>query len=393
MTKLSKKEIIEDLLTRSIFRIEIKKNLHQKLESGQKLKIKLGIDPTAVNLHLGHAVLLLKLKRFQELGHQIILIVGDFTGLVGDTSDKDAERPMLSKEQVQKNLKTYIKQFGKIVDIKKTEIKHNSEWLAKLDFWELSKQASVFSLNEFISRTNIKTRLKKGSRISVRELIYPLMQAYDSVAIRADVEIGGSDQWFNLLSGRTLQKSYQQPPQNVLTVKLLEGPDGRKMSSSWKNTINILDEPQEMFGKVMSINDELIIPYFEHCTELPLVQIKELQQQLKRGKNPKDIKEELAKAITKIYWGAKGTDIGQGHFQKVIREKTAPTDLKTIKVTSSTVLLVLAETKLVKSKGEARRLITQGGIKLNGQVIKSPDQKVKSGDILQKGKREWLKIE
>ena len=384
---------IEDLLNRSVDQIEVRKNFEESLGSGKKLRIKLGIDPTAINLHLGHAILLLKLKKFQELGHQIVLIVGDFTGVIGDTSDKESERPMLSPDQIKQNMKTYLDQVGKLLDVKKAEIRYNSEWLQKLDYLELSKQADVFSLNEFISRTNIKNRLNKGSRISIRELIYPLMQAYDSVAIKADVELGGSDQWFNLLAGRALQKFYKQPPQNILTVSLLLGTDGRKMSSSWGNTINVLDEPKEMFGKVMSISDDLIIPYFTHCTEKSLTEIKDLEQRLGSGENQRDLKEELALTITELYWGKKKAKEAQEYFITVFQNKSAPAKIKKIAVKSTNIVEVLTEIKLARSKTEARKLIDQGGIKINGQVIKKYDTPVKSGNQIQKGKRKWLEIE
>jgi len=389
---MNNQDLIDDLLTRSIDRIEVAKSLRAKLESGKKLRIKLGIDPTATNLHLGHAVLLLKLKKFQELGHKIVLIVGDFTGVIGDTSDKESERPMLSPAQIKKNMKDYLNQMGKIIDVKKAEISYNSKWLSKLDYLELSKQANIFSLNEFISRSNIKTRLEKGNRISLRELLYPLMQAYDSVTDGADVEIGGSDQWFNLLAGRTLQKFYKQPAQEILTVKLLEGTDGRKMSSSWKNTINILDESKEMYGKIMSIQDQLIIPYFTHCSETPLSEIKKYQEYLEKGTNPRDIKEQLAMAVTELYWGTAEAKRGKEYFDLVIRDKSVPAEIKKVKVKTTNIVEVLAETGLAKSKGEARRLIKQGGIKIDQQVVSSEQEKIKSGQVIQKGKRDWLKI-
>jgi len=223
---------INELLTRGVEDVISKENLKKKLISGKQLRIKLGIDPTSPNIHLGRAIPLLKLKDFQDLGHQIVLIIGDFTGLVGDTSDKDSERPMLSEEVVKTNLKNYVEQAAKIIDIKKCEVHYNSKWLAKLDYYKIGQQADVFSLSDFISRENIKKRLDKGKRISFRELMYPLMQGYDSVAIKADVEIGGTDQRFNLLAGRDLQRYYKQEPQDILMNPLIEGLDGRKMSSN-----------------------------------------------------------------------------------------------------------------------------------------------------------------
>ena len=263
-------EKINQILTRGVDEVIDKENLEKKLKSGKKLRIKLGIDPTSPNLHLGRAIPLLKLKDFQEAGHKIVLIIGDFTGLIGDTSDKEAERPMLDSKTIKQNMKTYVAQAGKIIDIKKCEVRYNSEWLGKLDYYEIGKQADQFSLNEFISRENIKKRLDEGKRISLRELLYPLMQGYDSVAVKADVEIGGTDQRFNLLAVRELQRFYKQAPQDIITNPLIEGLDGRKMSSSWENTVNLLDEPNEMFGKIMSLKDEYIIRYFKFCTRIDL---------------------------------------------------------------------------------------------------------------------------
>ena len=263
-TKIDKNKINE-ILTRGVSETIDKENLKKKLMSGRKLRVKLGIDPTSPNIHIGRSVVLLKLRDFQELGHQIILIIGDFTGMVGDTSDKDTERPMLSEEQVKKNMKSYVEQASKILDIKKAEIEYNSKWLKRLGFGDIGRMANQFSLGEFIARENIRKRLDEQKPVSLRELVYPLMQGYDSVAIKADVELGGTDQRFNLLAGRTIQALYGQEPQDILMTNLIAGTDGRKMSSSWGNTINVTGEPKDMFGKVMSTTDELIIPYFEHC--------------------------------------------------------------------------------------------------------------------------------
>ncbi|MFA7663066.1 MAG: tyrosine--tRNA ligase [Patescibacteria group bacterium] len=388
---LTREEIINDILTRSIDQIVDKDRLKKRLLAGEKLRVKLGIDPTSPNIHLGRAVPLLKLKKLQELGCQIVLVIGDFTGTIGDTSDKDAERPMLSKEVVKKNLKTYIEQLSKLINIKKAEIKYNSEWLKKLTYWEIGEQADLFSINEFTSRTNIKTRLDKGSRVSLRELLYPMMQGYDSVMIKADLELGGADQWFNLLAGRTLQKHYGQEPQDILTNVLLEGTDGRKMSSSWGNTINLFDEPKDMYGKVMSLGDDLIITYFTHATDLPIEQIAEIKRELDSGVNPRNIKAQLAFEITKIYWGETGAQEGQDFFNTVISGKQAPDEIDEFKTTATDIIDILVESKLVASKSDARRLIEGNGIKIDGEVIKDFDFKPQSGSVIQKGKRQFIK--
>jgi tyrosyl-tRNA synthetase len=384
---------IEDILTRGVNEVISLKNLKAKLLSGKKLRIKLGIDPTSPNLHLGRAVTLLKLRDFQELGHQVVFIVGDFTALVGDTSDKESERPMLAESQVKTNLKSYIDQAAKILDIKQTEINYNSEWLKKLGYQEIGVQADQFSLAEFMARENIKKRYDAGKRVSLRELLYPLMQGYDSVAVKADVELGGTDQRFNLLAGRVLQEHYQQAPQDIMMNNLILGTDGRKMSSSWGNTINLTDEPKEMFGKVMSIPDDLIISYFEHCTRVPMSKVIEYQKQLISQKiNPRDIKLELAYEITRLYWQEKGAKAGQDHFTAVIQNKDKPTDLPELKLSGENIIDILVEAKFAKSKSDAKRLIDEQGIKVNDQAVKSYNQIVNQGSIVQKGKRFFIKI-
>ncbi len=264
------------------------------------------------------------MRDLQELGHKIVFIIGDFTGVIGDTSDKESERPMLSEKQVKENMKSYVKQVKKLLDIEKAEVHHNSDWLKKLGYKEISKQADQFSVSEFISRENIKKRLDQGTRVSLREVLYPLMQGYDSVAIKADLELGGTDQRFNLLAGRKLQQFYGQTPQNILMVDLIPGTDGRKMSSSWGNTINLLDEPDNMFGKVMSIPDDLIITYFESCTRVPMKEVSALAKALFAEEiNPRDAKMKLAFEITKIYWNEKKAQKAQENFVKIFQKKQA----------------------------------------------------------------------
>ncbi|OQX71728.1 tyrosine--tRNA ligase [Candidatus Parcubacteria bacterium 4484_255] len=387
------KQQIEELLTRGVNEVIDIDHLRKRLSSGEKLRIKLGIDPTSPNIHIGRAVVLLKLRDFQDLGHQIIFIIGDFTGEIGDTSDKQSERPMLSSEEIKKNIKTYIKQVGKILDIKKTEVYFNSKWLKKMGYTEIGRQANQFSLAEFISRENIRKRLKLGKRISLRELLYPLMQGYDSVVIKADLEVGGTDQRFNLLSGRALQAYYKQQPQDILMMNLIPGKDGRKMSSSWGNTINIFDKPNDMFGKLMSIPDELIISYFEHCTRIPIKQIKQYAKRLKANTvNPREIKIELAKEITTIYWGKINAQKAEENFNLVFQKKEIPDKIPEQKLANKNIVDVLFIANLAQSKSEARRLIEQKGIKINGKTINSIDRIIKRGDVIQKGKRYFLKI-
>lgn len=389
LLKLNK---IEELLNRGVEEIISKSNLEKKLKSGKKLRIKLGIDPTSPNLHLGRSIPLLKLRDFQELGHKIIFIIGDFTGLIGDSSDKDSERPMLSKEIIKQNLKTYIKQAAKIININTTEIYYNSEWLGKLDYKDIGYQADAFSLNEFISRENIKKRLDVGKRISLRELLYPLMQGYDSIKVKADVEIGGTDQRFNLLTGRDMQRLYGQEPQDILTNPLIEGLDGRKMSSSFGNTINLFDTPNNMFGKIMSLKDDFIIKYFILLTRVNIKIIDEYKININNGANPRDIKIKLAFEITKMYHLEKEALNAQNYFIKTFSKKEIPTNLPKFKPNKYDLVSILVESKLTSSNTEAKNIIKQGGVKINKEVIKNAYFIVSSGAILQKGKIKFIEI-
>lgn len=384
---------ILELLTRGVDEVIEKESLEKALNSGKKLRVKLGIDPTSPNIHIGRAVVLWKLRAFQELGHKVVFIVGDFTGLIGDTSDKDAERPMLSETEVKKNLRTYFEQAYKILDKKKTEVHYNSKWLKKLGFAEIGKLADLFSLHEFEARENIARRLKAGKRVSLRELLYPLMQGYDSVAVKADIELGGTDQRFNLLAGRTIQPAYKQKPQNILTMTLMEGTDGRKMSSSWGNTINITAGPSDMFGKAMSIPDELIKKYFTLATRVPLPEVEEI---IRSNPNPRDQKLRLALEITQLYHGEKKAQAAKQAFISQFSKGELPEKIESYKMAQGSypVSGTLVSAGLASSKSEARRLIQQGGVKVDGQVVEAEfdveiNQKPK---LFQVGKRNFKKI-
>ncbi len=383
---------IESLLTRGVDEVIDKVNLEKKLKSGKKLRIKLGIDPTSPNLHLGRSIPLLKLRDFQELGHETILIIGDFTGVIGDTSDKESERPMLEDEVIKENLKTYIKQASKIIDINNSEVCYNSEWLDKLKYRDIGSQADQFSLNEFISRENIKKRLDAGKRVSLRELFYPLMQGYDSVDVKADVELGGTDQRFNLLAGRSLQRFYGQEPQDIIMNPLIEGLDGRKMSSSWGNTVNLLDEPNDMFGKLMSLKDEFIVKYFVLLTRVDLNIVEQYEKEMKEGANPRDYKIKLASEVVRFYHSEDDAKMAQEYFVKTISNKEIPADIAEIKPSNYDLLTALLESGSVKSKSEVRRLVSQNGVKVNKEIVNDPNMKIKSGDIVQKGKIMFFKI-
>ena len=383
---------INEILTRGVEEIFVRGDLEKALLSGKKLTIKLGIDPTSPNIHIGRAVVLWKLRSFQELGHKIVFIVGDFTGLIGDTSDKESERPMLGEREVKKNLKTYFAQAFKILDKNKTKTYYNSSWLKKLGFKEIGEMADLFGLHEFESRENISKRLKAGKRVSLRELLYPLMQGYDSVYIKADVELGGTDQKFNLLAGRTIQKHYKQIPQNIVITSLIEGTDGRKMSSSWGNVINIIDEPNDMFGKVMSLPDSLIEKYFIFTTRIPTEEIKKLNQE---NTNPRDLKMILAKEIVKLYHGEKMAISASDSFIKQFQKKEVPEDMGGVVIYNKNTPLVdiLLQNKLVASKSEFQRLFDGGAIEIIGKgKISSSKIIITEGAIIKVGKRRFLKI-
>ncbi len=390
---MNKQQQIEELLSRGVTEIINKAELQELLGGKKKLRVKLGIDPTSPNIHIGRAVVLWKLRAFQDLGHQVVFIVGDFTGLIGDTSDKDAERPMLTEAQVKLNLKSYLAQAFKILDKSKTETHFNSKWLKKLGLKEIGEMANLFGLHEFEARENISKRMKAGKRVSLRELLYPLMQGYDSVAVKADIELGGTDQRFNLLAGRTLQPHYGQRPQQIITTDLLEGTDGRKMSSSWGNVVNLLDEPQDMFGKIMSINDSLIERYFILATRVPL---KEVEAVILKNKNPRDQKLVLAEHVTALYHGDKKASEARQQFISQFSKKELPSDIPEIKIAPGSYQLteLLLKAKLVVSKSEARRLIEQKGVRMNGEVAES--QLVTIGKqnslLLQVGKRKFVTI-
>lgn len=389
---------IEEILTRGVAEVIDKENLKKKLLSGEKLRVKLGIDPTSPNLHLGRAVTLLKLKDLQDLGHEIVFIIGDFTGVIGDTSDKDSERPMLDEKTVKKNLATYKDQAGKILDMNNIEVRFNSEWLSKLGYMEIGKQADQFSLAEFIARDNIKRRLKEGIRISLREVLYPLMQGYDSVEVKADLELGGTDQRFNLLAGRELQKHYRQAPQDILMVNLIEGTDGRKMSSSWGNTINITESPDDMFGKIMSLPDGLIAKYFIHCTRFPIDKVNAIEKDMQSGQlNPRDAKLDLAVEVTKIYHGEEAAEKAREYFINTFSKRETPENIPEVKIDAETISLVdfIVLSGNAGSKSDARRKIEQGGVEIDGEKITDVKMfldKNHDGKVMKVGKIHFVKI-
>jgi len=389
---------IEEVLTRGVEEVIEKKSLIKKLQSGEQLRIKFGIDPTAPDLHLGNAVILWKLREFQKLGHKIIFIIGDFTARIGDPSGRLGARKMLSEKEVKENMKTYKKQIGKILDLQKIKLVYNSRHLAKLNLSEIYRIFHFFSANQILERDMFQERKKKEKPIWLHEFFYPVLQAYDSVVVKADVEIGGSDQLFNMMMGRQLQPYFNQPPQDVITMKLLVGTDGkRKMSKSFRNYIGLQEFPKEQYGKLMSIRDELIPEYFELCTQSSPKEVRRITRDLKNKKiNPRVLKARLAREIVSIYHGKEAAEKAEKEFERVFKEKKLPSRIPAMEIKEErlNILEFLVKTKLVSSKSEAKRLILQKGVKIDG---KSEENwrgivQIKKGMIVQVGKRKFLRV-
>jgi tyrosyl-tRNA synthetase len=385
------REKIKELLTRGVEEVIHGEHLEEKLLSGKQLRVKLGIDPTSPHIHLGRSIPLLKLRDFQELGHQIVFIVGDFTGVIGDTSDKESERPMLSEDDIRTNKEKYFEQVGKILSMDTVEFRHNSEWLGPLGYADIGVHANQFSVADFISRDNIRRRLDEGKRVSLREVLYPLMQGYDSVAVQADVEIGGMDQKFNLLAGRALQAHYGQEPQDVVMGPLINGTDGRKMSSSWGNTITLTMESTDMYGKVMSMADSEILTYFTVCTRVPAARIEEITQVLKDGGNPRDAKMGLAYEITRMYHGSEAADQAEDMFRETFQKGVVPDMVPEIHAPYIENLIALG---LVASKTELRRLLDEGGVRdaVSGEKLTAMPDTVPAPVTLKLGKRRFVRL-
>jgi tyrosyl-tRNA synthetase len=387
------------LIKRGSDEILTESDLKKKLDSGKKLIVKAGFDPTAPDLHLGHTVLLNKLRHFQDLGHKVIFLIGDFTGRIGDPSGTNKTRPIVDSDSLIENAKTYKNQVFKILKEDLTDVRFNSEWCDKLGADGLIKLASKYNVARMLERDDFNKRFSSNKTIAIHEFLYPLVQGYDSVALEADVECGGTDQKFNLLVGRELQRDYEQEPQVVITVPILEGLDGvKKMSKSLDNYIAIDEEPDEMFGKIMSISDELMWRWFELLSFMPEEDIAKLKDEMKKGKNPRDIKfilaEELVDRFHKEGEGKKSKEIFLNRFQK----GNIPDEIESVKVDikNDSVLLVnlLKDTNMISSISEGNRLITQGGIKINSEKVEDPKLEVSKGSegIYQVGKRKFLKI-
>ncbi len=392
----NKEQLIEEILSRGVAEVIDCDHLKARLLEGKPLRIKLGIDPTSANIHIGRAVVLLKMRDLQQLGHKIVLIVGDFTGVIGDTSDKESERPMLTTDAIEQNMQTYTEQLGKLIDLEQAEVHYNSTWLGKLGYEEIGQQANAFSLAEFISRENIKKRLNEGKRVSLREVLYPLMQGFDSIAVNADVELGGIDQRFNLLAGRRLQEAHGQKPQDILMTNLVLGTDGRKMSSSWGNTINLMDAPNEMFGKVMSVPDNLITDYFVHCTRVSIADIAKMAEEMVTGGNPRDAKVRLAKEIVQLYHSEAEAVQAEQYFIETFSKGHVPDEVRAVSVVSGTKLTdMIAEAGLAESKSDARRKAEQGGVSIDGEKLSEDTvltKELHDGKVVKVGKKDFVKV-
>jgi tyrosyl-tRNA synthetase len=387
----------DELFSRGVDQIIGREELEEALKTKRKLRIKFGVDPTRPDLHIGHAVPLRKLRAFQDLGHQVIFLIGDYTTKIGDPSGKSKTRPMLSDAEIKANVQTYLDQVGLMLNVKKAEIRYNSEWLGKLSFGDLIQLASNVSVAQIIEREDFRNRLASGQELALHELLYPLMQAYDSVALEADMEFGGTDQLFNLMTGRSLQKKLGQRPQIVYTCDLLVGLDGdKKMSKSLDNYIGVTDAPVDMYGKVMSVPDSLIAPYYKLCTEIPLETIDALVATLAGGANPRDSKASLAREIVRQYHGEATALKAEEDWNRTYRDKQGPSEdqIETIRLKGRTTILeLLTSHGMAASNSEARRLIAQNGVRIDNVTVTEDSRELNGGELVQVGKRRFFKLE
>lgn len=389
---------IDELLTRGVDEVIIKESFEKKLNSGKKLRIKLGIDPTGPDLHLGHTVPLRKLKAFQDMGHTAVFIVGDFTARIGDPSEKDKTRKPLTVEEVKKNAEGYFSQAFKIIDKEKTEVHMQSEWYEKMNLQKIFEITCQVSIHNLMKHETFKKRIENDAPLSLLEMMYPILQGYDSVEVKADIEMGATDQKFNILMGRQIQKMYGLPEQDILTLKYLTGLDGKeKMGKSLGNYIAINDVPEDMYGKVMSIPDSLIVEYFTLCTDVKLDAIRIIEQELKDGnRNPREIKAELAKLIVEQYHSAEEAESAEAEFNRIFRDKEQPSEMKIKEIIEEECRLddLLLKCDLVTSKAEGQRLILQGGVQINSekQINNQKVIQIEDNMVIQVGKRNFVKI-
>ena len=369
--------------------------LKRSYDSNTPLRVKLGCDPSRPDLHVGHGVVLRKLRHFQDLGHQSILVIGDFTAMIGDPSGRNKTRPQLTLEETKVNAESYINQAGQILDLEKLEIVYNSDWLNKMDFSDVIKLSSHYTVARMLERDDFTKRYQSETPISIHEFMYPLAQGMDSVHLNADIELGGTDQKFNLLVGRDLQKEYDQEPQCVLTLPLLEGTDGQdKMSKSYGNDIGLTDSPQEMYGKTMSITDEMIVKYFRLAADASDEVLVKIESNLNDSSyNPRDAKRLLARSLVELYYDSDSALKAEDHFDEVIVNKSIPDDIPEFQIENETSLVdAVFLSKVVASKSEVRRLVKQGAVSVDGKKIDDASFSLRSGQVIKIGKRRFLKI-
>ncbi|RKX55732.1 MAG: tyrosine--tRNA ligase [Thermotoga sp.] len=387
-----------EILKRNVVDLVSEEELLERLKEERPLRVKLGVDPSRPDLHLGHAVVLRKLRQFQDLGHKVILIIGDFTARIGDPSGRSVTRPMLTKEEVLENARTYQEQAFKILDPEKTELRFNGEWLDKMTFADVIILASKYTVARMLERDDFEKRYKEGIPIAISEFLYPLAQAYDSVAIEADIEMGGTDQYFNLIVGRKIQEEFGQRPQIVMTMPIIEGIDGKlKMSKSYNNYVAFTDPPNEMYGKLMAIPDHLIIKYMRLLTDIPEKEIEKYEEGMReKSINPRDVKMKLAFEITKFFHGEDKAKEAQDRFIKVFREKEVPEDIPAYEFGEEEIPIVdlLLSVGAASSRSEAKRLINQGGVYVNGERVKDFREilKLDKEIVLKVGKRRFYRI-
>jgi tyrosyl-tRNA synthetase len=385
---------------------ELKVKLTKSLKEKKPLKVKVGFDPTAPDIHLGHTVILRKMKHFQDLGHDVIFLIGDFTGLIGDPSGRSVTRPPMSREEILENAETYKNQIFKILSPEKTIIDFNSRWLEKLTSFDIINLTAKYTVARILERDDFSNRLKQGLPISIHEILYPLMQAYDSVALKADLELGGTDQKFNLLVGREIQRQFHQEPQVIITLPLLEGLDGvEKMSKTLNNYVGITEPPSEIYGKIMSISDSLMFRYYELLTDEPLSQIEKWKREVREEKaHPKQLKSQLAESVVSDFWGKGDAEKAAEEFERVFKHKEIPSEPEEIeikvkdkvKVGDISLIDLLVDNNIFSSRGEAKRMIRQGGVYLDGQRITDLSSTLNPGEktefILKIGRRKFYKL-
>ena len=395
------KNKINKILTRGVEKVyPTAEAMEKALLSGKRLTLYTGIDPTGPDIHLGHTVFLRKLRDLQNLGHRVILLIGDFTAMIGDPTGKYSTRKVLTAKEIKANEKNYKRDIGKIIDFKgrnKAEVLRNSKWLSKLKFEEVLELTGHVTVQQMIERDMFEKRIKAGEPISLHEFLYPIMQGYDSVAMDVDLEVGGSDQTFNMLMGRTLAKAINKKEKFVITTPLLADSSGRKIGKSEGNVIAISDKPEELYGKIMALGDDVIIKMFELCTDVPMSEIKKMEKELAAGANPRDLKARLAFTITEMYSSQADAKRAENHFNNLFKDKGTPDDIDeyVIEKDKINIIELLVDSNLVGSKSDAKRLIEQGGIKADGHALEGWDVDIiptEKGVVIQKGKRHFIKV-